>query len=362
LHTVVFSGAAGTVTAAGMGLVSNDLKRILAYSTMSQIAYMFVGVGVAVYSAGMFHLLEHAFFKALLFMGAGAVMHALHETHDLDIQRLGGLKDKLPFAYWTFLIGVLAIIGFPGFSGFFSKEDVVSAAYSRALHGDSILWIAWGLTVLTAFLTAVYMFRLFFLVFHGKPRDDSLHSRAEDNADWTMRIAMGILAVLSVIGGFLTFPGAWNEMDAWLLPVFHAFPVRGPAIEPQTFEPISMVAVLAATGIGFWIAWTVYYRGSIAPQRVVAMAPALYRFMAQRYYVDQLYDALFVRTIKWTARILYRFFEIDVIDYTVDGMGRLARYSSGRLRGVQTGYVRNYGLAILFGAVVLVGFYVVGGR
>ncbi len=169
LHTVAFIGAIGTVYAAGMGLANNDIKRVLAYSTMSQIAYMFVGVGVAVYSAGIFHLLEHAFFKALLFMGAGAVMHALHD--ELDIQQDGRAQVEAAIYLLDLPHRRARDHRHPRFSGFFSKEDVIGAAYSRALHGDGWLWIVWALTVITALLTATYMFRLFFLVFHGEPRD-----------------------------------------------------------------------------------------------------------------------------------------------------------------------------------------------
>jgi NADH-quinone oxidoreductase subunit L len=360
LHTVAFIGAVGTVTAAGTGLASNDIKRVLAFSTMSQIAYMFVGVGVAVYSAGMFHLVEHAFFKALLFMGAGAVMHAMNDV--LDIQRMGGLRNKLRFTYWTFLVGVLAIIGTPFFSGFFSKEDVINAAYSRALHGDGILWIVWALTVFTSFLTAVYMFRLFFLVFHGEPRDLTLYDDPHNHdPSPSMRIPMAILTVLSIFGGYLAFPGVYNLMETWLAPVFSAFPVNGPSLGPQPFYPLSMVVVLAVTAVGVGVAYQVYFKRSPTPQRVAALAPALYRFMANRYYVDEAYDAVIVRPIKLAARLIYRFFEIDVVDFTVDGIARLARYAAGRIRLSQTGYVRNYALFILFGAVLMVGYYVVGG-
>jgi len=359
LHTVAFIGAIGTAYAAGLGLANNDIKRVLAYSTMSQIGYMFVGVGVAVYSAGMFHLMEHAFFKALLFFGAGAVMHAMHD--ELNIQRMGGLRNKLPFTYWTFLVGVLAIIGTPLFSGFFSKEDVIGAAYSRALHGDSWLWIVWALTVLTAFLTAAYMFRLFFLVFHGQPRDRDLYDHAHE-ASLVMRVPMGVLAVLAFVGGWIVVPGGWNLMEDWLRPVFTAFPVNGPKIAGQPFYWQSMAVTLIVTLLGFLLAWQIYYRRSPAPERVGATAPGVYNFLYHRYYVDELYDMLFVRPVKWTGSMVYRFVEIDIVDFTVDGAGRLIRWTSGWLRSIQTGYTRNYALGILFGAMIVVGYYVFQGR
>lgn len=362
LHTVAFIGAVGATVAATMGLVNNDIKRVLAFSTMSQIAYMFVGVGVAVYSAGMFHLLEHAFFKALLFMGAGVVMHALSD--ELDIQKMGGLRKKLTFTYWTFLVGVLAIIGTPGFSGFFSKEDVIGAAYARAVQGDSWMWIVWALIVITAGLTALYMFRLFFLVFHGEPRDRVLYDRAHE-AGLSMKVPMAVLAVLSVIGGWIAIPGTYNLMDQWLSPVFHRYAVNGPridAVTTHTFSLVSLVATLLATLIGFLVAWQVYYRRSPTPQRVGAMAPALYGLFSHRYYADALYDTLIVRPIKFFGTLVNRWVEQDTIDGTVDAVGIIVRWTSSKTRGVQTGYVRNYALSILFGAVVMVAFYVIGGR
>jgi NADH-quinone oxidoreductase subunit L len=364
LHTVAFVGAVGTVWAAGMGLANNNFKRILAYSTMSQIAYMFVGVGVAVYSAGMFHLLEHAFFKALLFMGAGAVMHALHEHHELDIQRLGGLKNKLPFTYWTFLIGVLAIIGLPPFSGFFSKEDVIGASFARAVHGDGILWIVWALTEVTAALTALYMLRMFFLVFHGEPRDRELYesTQSEQHLGLSMKAAMGILAVLSFIGGWLSIPGVYDEMEAWLGSTIHRFPVNGPSLTAVPFYWESLVVTLAVTLLGMFVAWRIYYQRSPTPQRVGALAPVLYRFMANKYYVDELYDVLFVRSTKLILQAVDRWFERATLDGLIDGSALLLRYGAARLRALQTGYVRNYALGILFGAVLLVGYYVVGGH
>jgi NADH-quinone oxidoreductase subunit L len=331
----------------------------LAYSTMSQIAYMFVGVGVAVYSAGMFHLLEHAFFKALLFMCAGAVMHAMRD--ELNIHRMGGLRQKLPFTYAMFVIGFLAIIGTPLFSGFFSKEDVIGAAYSRALHGDSWLWLVWGLTVITSGLTALYMFRLLYLVFHGEPSDRALYEHAHE-VSMSMRIPMLILGILSVVGGYIAIPGGYNELEAWLSPVFNRFPVGGPRIVVPPFYWESMAATLAATAIGLFAGWTVYARRRPSAEAVGASAPGVYRFLANRYYVDQLYDFLFVAPVKWSSRMLGRYFEQDVIDFTVDGIGKLVRISSSRLRVIQTGFVRNYALGIVFGAVLVVGYYVVGGR
>jgi NADH-quinone oxidoreductase subunit L len=274
---------------------------------------------------------------------------------------MGGLRAKMPFTYWTFLIGVLAIIGFPFFSGFFSKEDVIGAAYARASHGDGWLWLAWVLLVIGAGLTAAYMFRLFFLVFHGEPRDRELYEHAHD-AGPVMKVPMVVLSVLSVVGGWIAFPGVYNKMDDWLSPVFHRFAVSGPSIAPQPFNLLSMLVTLLVTLAGFLAAWAVYMRRSPSAERVAAAVPGVYRLFYHRYYVDELYDLVFVRPIKLVGRLTYRFFEIDIVDGAVDGIAWLTRWVSARARISQTGYARNYALFIVFGAVLLVGYYVVGGR
>lgn len=359
LHVVAFIGAIGAVMAATMGLTNFDIKRILAYSTMSQIAYMFVGVGVAVYSAGMFHLLEHAFFKALLFMAAGAVMHAMEDV--LDIREMGGLRAKMPFTFWAFFVGVLAITGTPPFSGFFSKEDVIGAAFGRASHGDPVLWIVWLLVVLAAGLTALYMFRALFVVFFGQPRNRHLFDHAHDPG-LAMRAPMAILIVLSVIGGWIGVPGAWNLMEAWLSPVFSRFPHSGPVIAAPPFSWTSLLVTLVVSLLGFLVAYQVWYRGSPSPQSVARSFGGVYQFVAHRYYVDELYDVVFVRPTRVGGRLLGRFFEHDAVDGLITAIVLFIRWAGGYLRTYQTGFVRNYALAILFGAVLIVGYYVVGGR
>jgi len=359
LHVAAFIGAVGALYAGTMGLANNDIKRVLAYSTMSQIAYMFAAVGVAVYSAGIFHLLEHAFFKALLFMGAGAVMHALDDV--LDIQLMGGLRRKMPFTYWTFLVGAVAIIGVPGFSGFFSKEDVIGAVYGRASAGDGWMWLVWALLVVAAGVTAAYIFRLFFLVFHGEPRDQALYDHAHDPS-LVMRIPMAILAVLSIIGGYLSIPGVYNLMEAWLSPTFHEFAVRGPAIGPQPFSAVSMIVTLLFTLAGFLVAWQIYLRRSPEPGWVGRTFAPIYQLLYHRYYVDELYDLVIVRPVLLSGRWGLSFAERYLIDGTVNTTALFVGWSSTWLRRIQTGYVRNYALSILFGAILVVAYYVIGGR
>jgi NADH-quinone oxidoreductase subunit L len=222
-------------------------------------------------------------------------------------------------------------------------------------------WIVWALLVITAGLTALYMFRLFFVVFHGEPRDRELYDHAH-GPSLPMRVPMAVLALLSVVGGYIAFPGAYNLMESWLHPVFTMFPHAGPVIEAQPFSAVSLIATLLLTAIGVLIAWQVYYKRSPAPEEVSATVPGLYSLLAHRYYVDEIYNALFVTPITWSGRMLYRFFEIDVVDGAVDGSAWLVRRISEYERRLQTGYVRNYALGILFGAVLIMGYYVLGGR
>jgi NADH-quinone oxidoreductase subunit L len=229
------------------------------------------------------------------------------------------------------------------------------------MHGDAIGWIVWALLVITAGLTALYMFRLFFLVFHGEPRDRELYDHAH-GPSLPMRVPMAVLAVLSVIGGYLAFPGAYNLMESWLRPVFDLYPHAGPAIEAQPFSWVSLVATLLVTALGVLAAWQVFYKRSPSPQEVSDTVPSLYNLLYHGYYVDELYDAAFVTPVKWGSRMLYRFFERDIVDGIVDGSAWVIRESSRGARRVQTGYVRNYALGILFGAVLIMGYYVLGGR
>src|SRR5579859_3225860 len=239
-------------------------------------------------------------------MGAGAVMHALHD--ELDIRRMGGLREKLPFTHMAFFVGVLSIIGTPLFSGFSRKEEVIGAAFARASHGDPVLWLVWVLAIVTALLTAVYMFRLFFLVFYGKPRDQQLFEHAHETGT-AMRAPMAILMSLSFLGFFIAIPGVYNEMEAWLSPVFHrGYPgLGGPALVAQPFSWVSLIVTLLATAIGVVIAWRIYYQRDPSPERVGQTVPWLYRLLVNRYYVDEIYDAVIVRPIVFTFQMTYRF-------------------------------------------------------
>ena len=350
---VVIIGACGAFFAATCGLTNNDIKRVLAFSTMSQIAYMFVGVGAAAYATGIFHLTTHAYFKALLFMGAGAVMHALHDN--VDLRRMGGLKDKMPFTYWTFLIGCLSISGIPLFAGFFSKDDIIGVIYTQAQH-IAWLWIVWLLLVLTAGLTALYMFRLFFLIFSGESRDPELADHAHDPG-LAMKIPMAILSVLAVIGGYLAIPDAKDEIGDWLTHTFTRYSPAAPAL--PSVQWVSVLVTLVVVVMGIFIAYRVYYVGSPSAASVSARVPALYRLFLNRWYIDEIYDRVIVRPFLLIGLFLNTLIERFVINGIVDGSALAVRGTASDLRRVQSGYVRNYALSILFGAVLVVFYYVI---
>jgi NADH-quinone oxidoreductase subunit L len=349
---VIIVGTASAFVAATIAMANNDIKRVLAYSTMSQIAYMFVAVGSASYVAGIFHLTTHAYFKACLFMGAGAVMHALHDN--VDIRKMGGLRKKMPFTFWTFFISTLAISGVPLLSAFFSKDEIIGAIYSNA-SSSPWLWIVWIFLVITAGLTALYMFRLLFIVFYGESRDPALAHHAHDPPT-VMKIPMAILAVGAILGGYLWVPDAKDYIGEWLAPTFDRYQPTAPP-EPSV-QWISLIITTIVVGLGIYAAYQVYYRKQPAPQRFSAAAPSLYRFLVNRWYIDDLYDVLIVRPFTLLALFLSSIVEKYVINGVVDGTGTTLRDSSAGLRRVQSGYVRNYALSILLGAVLVVGYYV----
>ena len=351
--TIVIIGACGAFFAATCGLVNNDIKRVLAYSTMSQIAYMFVGVGTATYAAGIFHLTTHAYFKACLFMGAGAVMHALHDN--VDIRKMGGLRTKMPFTFWTFFIATLSICGVPLFAGFFSKDDIIGAVYYQA-QTIGWLWAIWILLVLTAGLTAIYMFRLIFVVFFGESRDPELADHAHDPS-MSMKIPMGILAVLSIIGGYIGIPGANDEIGKWLTHTFTKYSPAAPPLLGWQWPSVGITLVVIAMGI--FVAYRVFYVRQPSPESVGAIAPPVYRLFANRWYVDELYDVAIVRPFILIGLFLNTIVERFVINGVVEGSALAVRGSAGDLKRVQTGYVRNYALSILFGAVLVVFYYVI---
>jgi len=352
LMIVAVIGAATALFAATIGLVQNDIKRVLAYSTISQLGLMFLAMGVGAFAAGIFHLYTHAFFKALLFLGSGAVIHAL--AGEQDIRRMGGLKNELPVSYWTFLIGALAIAGFPLLSGFFSKDEILYETFS---HGHPILWLVGAVTSL---LTATYMFRLVFLTFHGQRHDAaSRHGHLHD-APPAMAVVLIVLAIGSVAAGYIGIPhvlGGHNLIHEWLTPAFMV-EETAPANEETAIE-VTLMAVstlIAFAGIGLAAVFFLKRpaRADAAAQR---FAP-IYRVLLNKYYVDEIYDAIVVRPVRIASQEgLWRGVDVKVIDGAVNGTGSIVVGGAWLLRRLQTGSVRAYAGSLFVGVVLIIGYY-----
>ena len=358
MAVVATVGALTAIFAASMALVNTDFKRILAYSTISQLGYMFLAVGVGAFSAGIFHLMTHAFFKGLLFLGAGSVMHAL--AGELDIRRMGRLKEKMPITFWTFMMATLAIAGVPGFSGFFSKDEILWNAFSSP-HGSLFLWI---IGTVTAGMTAFYMFRLAFMAFFGRYRgsEEAWHHAHESPP--IMTVPMVILAVLSVIGGYVGVPhvlGGGNHFHQFLAPVFgevsqHLEKAHGAGGQEGSLELLLMLVSVAVAFIGIGKAYYFYIKEPSMPKRAAEALPGAYRVLFNKYYVDEIYQFLFVNSTKRLGTILWRQFDENVVDRTVNVVAAIMRVLGSGLRLLQTGFVQDYALGIIIGAVLLILF------
>jgi NADH-quinone oxidoreductase subunit L len=411
---VAVIGAVTALFAGTIGLVQNDIKRVLAYSTVSQLGLMFLAMGVGAFGAGIFHLYTHAFFKALLFLGSGAVIYALH--HEQDIRNMGGLKRHLPITYWTFLIGSLAIAGVPGLAGFFSKDEILFETFR---DGHTLLWVVGALTSL---LTATYMFRLVFLTFHGERRHDAPapehpeeeehpahggdaahghahaaghgalahaahapvshghgdhgHDAAPHEPPVAMTLVLIALAVGSVLAGYIGVPhalGGHNALHAWLEPVFEAphaaaaaaaagaeaAAAGAEALHAEEALELTLMGVSSGIAIlGIAIAFTIWIKRRAIADRMAAAYPALHRLLLNKYYVDEVYDASVVQPIKLISRDgLWRGFDVQVIDGLVNGTAAVVGASSMALRRLQTGSVRAYAGSLFVGVVVILGYY-----
>jgi NADH-quinone oxidoreductase subunit L len=339
------TGALTLLVAGLIALVQVDIKRVIAYSTMSQIGYMFLGAGVGAYANGMFHLLTHAFFKALLFMTAGLAIHALADEQ--DIRKLRGVGRLMPFTKWCFLVGALALVGIPPFSGFFSKDSIVAAA---AALGTWYGWIFWVCGIAGAFLTGLYTFRLWFLVFPGEPspfvREHYRDHHGREGA-WTMLVPVGVLAVLATIGGWLQWSPRWHPFTDWLAPAARTLSVATPT---NTQEYYTSVATVIAGLAGIGVAWAIYSERTIA----VPAAPFWRRTLEEKFWFDVLYDRIFYAPSAAIASILRREFEEPVILQTGPDLGETTLEAGGLVRRLQTGLLRTYVLFLAAGAAAVV--------
>jgi NADH-quinone oxidoreductase subunit L len=390
MMAVAIIGTLTALFAATIGIAQTDIKKVLAYSTISQLGYMFMACSVAAYSAGIFHLMTHAFFKGLLFLAAGSVIHAI--GGEQDMRKMGGLRTKIPWTFWTMTAATLAIAGIPPFAGFFSKDEILWQAYSSA-HGS---WVYWLIGVITAFITSFYMFRLWFLTFFGEYRgaaeEDAhaehvahgMHLGQDDSragapaphghggiheSPKVMLVPLVILAVLSVIGGWV---GYHNTFEHFLAPVFRsgvtaAIPLEAGQATTSTqshaeagaTESVLMGISIAAALAGFLLAWLLYHRQPELPKRIAHSLEGLYQAVLNKYYIDELYAVLFVKPlVDGSAKLLWRGIDENVIDATLDNSADGARDISDAVRHMQSGNLRSYAGWVAAGAAAVIVYMV----
>ena len=369
LMIVAVIGAATALMAGTIGLVQNDIKRVLAYSTVSQLGYMFLAMGVGAFGAGIFHLYTHAFFKALLFLGSGAVIHALHGEQ--DIRNMGGLKKHLPITFWTFFIGSVAIAGVPGLAGFFSKDEIL---YETFKHGHQFLWV---IGVVTSFLTATYMFRLVFLTFFGERRHaeahghDHGHGHAHDHghnghmhdAPPAMAFALIVLAIGSVLAGYVGVPhalGGHNALGEWLAPAMRFGEAAESATvgEEGSLEITLMLVSSVIAILGILVAYVLWMRRREVVDRMAAQFAPLHKLLLNKYYVDEVYDATIVQPIKTISQEgLWRGFDVKVVDAAVNATGTIVAGLAWVLRRLQNGSVRSYAGSVFIGVILILSYY-----
>ncbi len=341
MSVVAITGAATMVLGATIALTQADIKRVVAYSTVSQLGYMIMACGLGAYASGMYHLLTHGAFKALLFLGCGSVIIALH--HEQDMRHMGGLKDKLPITYWTFVVGSLALAGFPLTAGFFSKDDILVSAWSSGDLGRALTLLG----LLTALLTAFYSFRLVFVTFWGTSHVDPHHAEHLHEPSRTITTPLIILAVFSVLTGYLGIP-------SFLEPIFST---GGEPAAPHGSDGLMIMAAATAMGlIGIAAAYYMYVLNPDLPERLARQWGSLYRGSLNKWYVDEAYDRLFVRPTLAAASKLWKHVDVHVIDGTVNGIARAITWGGWLLRLVQSGQTQHYALAMAVGIVVLTAY------
>ncbi|MFP4529314.1 MAG: NADH-quinone oxidoreductase subunit L [Candidatus Kapaibacterium sp.] len=358
MTVVAIIGIATAIWAASVGIVQNDFKKVLAYSTVSQLGFMFAALGVGAFTAGIFHVMTHAFFKGLLFLGSGAVIHGMHEEQ--NIKRMGGLKDYMPTTYKTFMVATLAISGIPLFSGFFSKDEILWNVFN---YGG---WFAWLVLAIAAFFTAFYMFRLVNLVFLGRERFDKKHVHPHE-APKTMTIPLIVLAILSAFGGFLGIPyvlGFWfsghpNLMENWLHPIFSdaLLIMKRPVVhEIHAIEYVLMLVSVGVALLAIKLAFDIYKEGSLDKARSIAQKfQFAYRALKNKYWVDEFYFATVVNPIVNTSRkFLWKVFDVQLIDGFVNGMAAVTDGVGRILRRIQSGIAQNYAILMMAGIIVII--------
>ena len=349
LTVVAGVGALTAIYAATIGITQFDIKRVLAYSTVSQLGYMFLACGVGAFTSGIFHLMTHAFFKALLFLGSGSVIHGMHGEQDM--RKMGGLKKYMPITYWTFFLATLAIAGIFPFAGFFSKDEIL---FHSLVSGH---YIFWGIATVAAFITAFYMFRAVFMTFHGEEKFDHHHVHPHESPS-LMTVPLMTLAGLSVVGGLVGFPiieGA-NKFKEFLAPSIT--PLVHEVHAPAWFEITMMIFSMAVAASGIYMAYKFYMKRLDLPEKVVEKIPVVYDLVYHKYYMDEIYDATVVEPLKNGSEFLWHGVDENVIDGAINGSATTVGWLSNNLRKLETGYVQQYALAILVGVVLVTGYLI----
>ncbi len=358
LSLVIIVGGMTALFAATVGLVQNDIKRVVAYSTCSQLGYMFVALGSGGYALGVYHLFTHAFFKALLFLGAGAVIHAMH--HEQDIRRMGGLAKKIPYTAALMAVGTLALTGFPLTAGFFSKDAIIEAAYITKVPGHDFAFLC---VILAAGMTSFYSWRLWFMTFWGPTRADHDTYEHAHEAPRVMLIPLFVLAAGAILAGLpLKEYFIGHHHDAfWKGSLFYAQSnhiIHDIHKVPGWVVAAPIVMMLS----GFALAYYMYVRSPQTPKRLAEEFPGLYKFLLNKWYFDELYDLIFVRPAKWLGRFLWKQGDGKVIDgFGPDGVSNTVIRVTGRVVKLQTGYIYNYAFAMLIGVAGFVSWYLFGG-
>jgi NADH-quinone oxidoreductase subunit L len=342
-------GIATAFVAATIAVTQYDIKKVVAYSTVSQLGFMAFAIGTGAWIAAIFHLVTHAFFKGLLFLGAGSVIHGMHEEQDM--RKMGGLKKYMPITYWTFLIGAAANAGIIPLAGFWSKDEIILGTW---LYDHTVIMV---LAFITAFFTSLYMFRAVFMTFHGEERfdPDEVHPHESPRV---MTIPLIVLAVFAATIGFIGFP----PEDGWFHHfLINAFPgVSLPDVAWSTIAIFATISTLVALS-GLYIQYLAYIKKSISPKGISELLGPLYKLAANRWYLDEIYDVLIVRPLVSLSVFLWRFVDVQVIDGTVNGVASLVTFTSQQWRKAQTGLIANYVVAIALGAVIIIGAFMIFG-
>ena len=370
MFVVALVGALTAIFAATIGFAQNDIKRVLAYSTVSQLGFMFVAMGVGAFTAGIFHLMTHAFFKACLFLGSGSVIHAMHhalhhahlDDDAQDMRNMGGLRKKMPVTWATFGISCLAISGLPFFSGFFSKDEILWWTFAST-RGNKVIWV---IVVVAAFMTAFYMFRCLYMTFYGEQKTNPKAKDHVHESPWVITLPLVVLAGLATVGGLIGIPHVidiahvGNKLNAFLAPVFHHSQelYKIEAHGSASTEIILMVFSVAVALAGIGLATVMYMKDPSLPGKFTAKFSTLHRAVFNKWYVDEIYDTLFVNTTKKLGIFCWRGFDVKVVDGIVNGVAKLVGALSSVLRYTQSGLFQNYALTMVLGTVVMLAIFI----